>query len=42
MLVGGMVYHQLGDYPEAPAMGFTEEDLEVAKRPVSSVNVGIV
>ena len=39
VLVAGVVQHQLGDDPQAPAMGLAQEGLEVAQRAVGRVDV---
>ena len=42
VLVGGVVEHQLGDDPEAAAVGLFDEGAEVVERPDVGMDVGIV
>ena len=42
VLIGGMVQHQFGDDPQAPAMGFPNKGFEIAEMAVDRMNPGIV
>ena len=42
MLIGGMVDDQLGDHPEPPPMGLTEEGLKIPQGAVLGVDAGVI